>query len=430
MPAIPATVAQEALSFDQQRQSVQAALQAQMMAPTPSGTYCWVRDLYDTYVVYEVESKDGTELYRRDYTIGADGAVTMGDPQQVRQVTTYEPVSESASDDGLTEAELQGDLVDLLERAINKDGTMPLKIIAPGWGSSGYYSADVLKRDGATVFPSGVHMHIDHPSLSESRERPERSLQTLAAVTVTPAEWQEDGAAGPGLYAQAKPFANYAPLIEELSPHIGVSIRASGFAKTGEAEGKKGAIVKRLAQGHSIDFVTKAGAGGKVLSLMESARPRPIATEEDSMTEAEARALQESVTQLQEQNRQQADELRRLQEREILREAHSIAAAEVGRVQLPDMTRARLVESLASNPPVVEGLLDREAYQTRITEAVQRAAAEVQAIVGSGTVRGLGSMPITETEIKPEEAEKDLMKSLGTFGLSESAARVAVGGGR
>jgi hypothetical protein len=428
MPAIPLDIVREALSFDQQRQSVQAALQAQMMAPAPSGTYCWVRDLYDTYVVYEVESKDGTELFRRDYTIAEDGTVTMGDPQQVRQVTTYEPVTEAAVPaDDLTESEFEGDLIPLLERAIGKDGTFPLKIIQPGWGSSGYYSASVLERDGPKVFPAGVQMHIDHPSKSEERERPERSLQTLAAVTVTPAEWQEAGPAGPGLYAQAKAFGNYAPLIEEMSPHIGVSIRASGWAKPGEAEGRKGPVIERLDQGHSIDFVTKAGAGGKVLSLMESARPRPI-TEEDSMTEAEAKALQESLTRLEEQNRQQAQALERLQEAAILREAQDIAAAEVRRSTLPDLTQARVIREAVARVPVAEGVIDREAFAAQLTEAVRQAAAEVNQALGSGAVRGLGSTVMTESDVSAEEAEKQLVGALGAFGLRSSAARIAVGG--
>jgi hypothetical protein len=427
-----APLSEAELSFDQQRNAVSQALRADLMAPV--GTSCWVRDLYPDTVVYELEGPDGCQVYRRSYTLAGDGSVTFGDPEQVRQVTTYEPVSEALAEsdtpedpDALEESEFEGDLIPLLERALGKDGTMPLKVIAAGWGSSGHYPADVLKRDGPTAFPAGTQMHIDHPSLSEARERPERSLQTLAAVTVTPAEWQEDGPAGPGLYAQAKPFANYAPLLEELSPHIGVSIRASGFAKTGEAEGRKGPIIERLAQGHSIDFVTKAGAGGKVLQLMESAGRRPI-TEEDSMTEAEAKALQESLTRLEEQNRQQAQALERLQEAAILREAQDIAAAEVRRSTLPDLTQARVIREAVARVPVTEGVIDREAFATQLTEAIRQAAAEVNQALGSGAVRGLGSTVITESDVSAEEAEKQLVGALGAFGLRSSAARIAVGG--
>ena len=43
------------------------------------------------------------------------------------------------------------------------------------------------------------------------------------------------------------------------------AIRADGTVGVGEAEGRKGKIVESLVVGHSVDFVTKPGAGGQVL---------------------------------------------------------------------------------------------------------------------------------------------------------------------
>lgn len=426
MGAIPADIAQEALSFDQRRQGVQAALQATTTRPEQASSYAWVRDIYDDYFVYEQESPDGALLFRRDYAVAEDGTVTLGDPQQVRQTVSYEPVTESATGDVVEAEELGSDLIPLLERALREDGTFPLKVIQAGWGSSGFYSPEVLKRDGPKVFPAFTQMFIDHPGLSESRDRPERSIKDLAAVTVSAAEWQEDGPAGPGLYANARPFSNVAPLIEELSPFVGVSIRASGHAKPGEAEGRKGPVIERLVQGHSIDLVTKAGAGGKVLSLIESARPQPTTpketTEVVTVDEAQIKALEESNRTLQEQ-------VARMAERELLREAHALVAAEVARTGLPDMTKDRLITTLAGNPPVKDGALDRETYATRISEAVKTATAEVAAIVGSGQIHGMGASTQT-TEVTAEEAEKQLVGALGVFGITEMAARSAVTNGR
>jgi hypothetical protein len=144
-----------------------------------------------------------------------------------------------------------------------------VQLITPGWGSSGYYSAKVLESAGTNVvFPAGTHMYFDHPSASEDRDRPERSLRDLAGVLTTDATWD-----GTALVAEARVFAPYQQLVAEMKDVIGVSIRASGDVEVGEAEGRRGRIVTNLVHGTSADFVTHAGRGGKVASLLESARP-------------------------------------------------------------------------------------------------------------------------------------------------------------
>jgi len=166
-----------------------------------------------------------------------------------------------------------GDLVALDEAAIRPDGTAPIKIISPGWGTSGYYSAAVLEAAaGDGVFPAGTQMFWDHPTITERGDRPERSLRDLAAVTETGAVWRDVHPAGPGLYAEAKVFSQYRDVLAEMAEHIGVSIRAGAEISAGEAEGRKGRIVQRLVEGLSIDFVTKPGRGGQVLAVLEAAR--------------------------------------------------------------------------------------------------------------------------------------------------------------
>lgn len=167
---------------------------------------------------------------------------------------------------------VRGDLVPLREQAIRRDGTISLRLISPGWGSSGHYSAEVLEQAAADrVFPAGTHMYIDHPTLSERHERPERSIRDLAAVLETDGIWQAQHPDGPGVYAQARVFAPYRELIAEMADHIGVSIRASAEVSRGEADGRRGTIVERIVEAPSVDFVTRAGRGGQVLAILESA---------------------------------------------------------------------------------------------------------------------------------------------------------------
>lgn len=154
--------------------------------------------------------------------------------------------------------------------AVATPGRIKVGLITPGWGSSGYYSAKVVENAAADkVWPAGTQIFFDHPSESELYDRPERSVRDLAAVTTEDARW--DGA---GLVAEAKVIGPYRELVtdEVFAEAVGMSIRSTAETTTGEAEGRKGTIVTRLVEGVSVDLVTKAGRGGKVLAVLESAR--------------------------------------------------------------------------------------------------------------------------------------------------------------
>jgi len=166
---------------------------------------------------------------------------------------------------------LQEQFTPLCERAVRPDGTIGIKIIGPGWGTSGYYGRPILERDVPRVFPAGTQMFWNHDTPTEEMERPEGDLSRLAAVTVSAPVWRDDGPKGPGMYADARPFAGYAEAIDEIGEHIGVSIRALGRHNLGEAEGRQGRIIQELVAGKSVDFVTVPGAGGAILSVFESA---------------------------------------------------------------------------------------------------------------------------------------------------------------
>jgi hypothetical protein len=135
------------------------------------------------------------------------------------------------------------------------------------WGSSGYYPASVLKRDGPKAWPVGTQMFLDHPTETEQVERPARSVKDLAAYVATTPAYEGDG-----LYAEIVVFPHAAGLVASLAEQIGLSIRAAGTASFGEAQGRQGLIFESIDVGYSVDFVTRAGAGGAIVSLLESAR--------------------------------------------------------------------------------------------------------------------------------------------------------------
>lgn len=323
------------------------------------------------------------------------------DDEDTKQDPEQEPRRESMGEAAILEAEF----MPLVERALRPDGTIPVKIIAPGWGSSGYYPAEVLERDGPQVFRAGTQMLWDHPTAREEMERPEGSLHNLAAELVSDARYLEGGPAGPGLYADARVFGAYRAAVDELAPHIGVSIRASGRAVQGEADGRRGPIIQELTAARTVDFVTQAGAGGKIVEMFEAARPsRQTVTREDKSVDT--KELQEAVQRLEQDNA-------RMREALLLRDAREFVRQEVETASVPDVTKERLVERLSANPPSRDGELDTDAYRTQIAEAVQDEQAYLAAAIPSGRVAGMGGAP----EPRREDEEKRLMDAFARLGV-------------
>ena len=150
-------------------------------------------------------------------------------------------------------------------------GRVMLQLITPGWGSSGYYSPQVLENAATEgVFPAGTHAYFDHPSESERHDRPERSVRDLVMVLAEDAHVDDAG----GLVAEAKVIGPYRELVTDpvFMESVGMSIRAAADTTIGEAEGRKGTIVTQLVEGVSVDLVTHAGRGGRILAAVESAR--------------------------------------------------------------------------------------------------------------------------------------------------------------
>ncbi len=343
------------------------------------------------------------------------------------------PVKESSSLSN--EEELETGYVPLVEGAVRRDGTVPLKLIAPGWGTSGYYPADILRRDGPKVFPAGTKQYWDHPTAQQEAERPEGSLRDLAAELIDNARYDEYGPAGPGLYANAKVFGPYKAAIDELAPHIGVSIRAQGPVQQGMAEGRTGRIVQGITSARSVDFVTAPGAGGQIVSLFEAARgnhqPPPESEEdvnEQQFKEAVAK-FEEQIKAMTAQNADLTQTNARLNEALLLREAREAARPMLAQAQLPEVTQARLLESLAANPPVKDGALDSQAYSQRIQEAI---TAETEYLVraagyGSGKVTGMGVQ--SEAALQESKAAEERMAAgFAALGLSEAGVKQAVRG--
>ena len=139
-------------------------------------------------------------------------------------------------------------------------GRYRIRIIAPGRGSTGMYTVPNL-AESAPLFVPGTHMFFDHQTMTEDWERPERSVRDLAGVFESGAEIMPDGS----LEADIKVYPSVNGIIRERWADIGVSINGWSVEEIGPD-----GVVPVLAGIQSVDFVTRAGAKGAVLEVLES----------------------------------------------------------------------------------------------------------------------------------------------------------------
>jgi len=154
-----------------------------------------------------------------------------------------------------------------------------ITIIRSGWGSSGYYAPAVLERDIPRIFPTGTQMYLNHPTVEEEKQRPERDIRDLVGKVI-----ETPRMAGIDSVSVAHVYEHWLPTINALAGDIGLSIRAFGTTEKGAAGGKEGPIVQSLNEGLSIDYVTKAGAGGEVGEMIESARSHSPSYQDQAVT--------------------------------------------------------------------------------------------------------------------------------------------------
>ena len=256
------------------------------------------------------------------------------------------------------------------------EGKYRIRIIVPGQGSSGIYTAENL-AESAPLFKAGTEMFIDHPTGSEEWERPERSIRDYAGVFLEDATVGEDGA----LYTICKVFSGVNEIIRDKWEHIGVSINAwcnEPIAETG--------VVPVFAGVRSVDFVTAPGAGGAVIDLLESNRNNSITKEAGVDKEIESKfsdletkfaalfealgsKLDSVVTSIQESKEEE-----KVEEASVDVDAAIDAGKKIAESGLPEAAVVRVREAVKKGVDVESALEAERAY---LKEAVAATATPV-----------------------------------------------------
>lgn len=162
-------------------------------------------------------------------------------------------------------------------------------LAVPGQGSSGKYSAETLKNYGPVAFPAGMRAYINHDERRDPRD--------LLGTYPEGAWWDPSEGVNGALVSELEPLPRYADFVEEVAPHVALSIFALGKS---DAEGNITELIAHRTNG--VDMVGYGGLEGsglgdkvseRALSLLESARTAALADErkEESMTPEEMKAL-------------------------------------------------------------------------------------------------------------------------------------------
>lgn len=250
----------------------------------------WPRDVLKDHpeIGNAVVIRDGSDLYAVGYAEAADGSLDFDErPNWKKVVLAYKVVGPSPQ----AEAEImmdesaeavRGDLtesasgfaLDLAESSAVKGGTtsaraplmMDVVIIEPGWGNkkdNRYYGHEVLERD-AKVF-EGVKMYTtDH-------KPGEKSVRTEVSVVKGIKGFTSSGAPIAAVAVHDPDFAEGVRNRSALGTldSLECSILGTGTTRKGKVDGRKGSIVEAITSATSVDWVTKAGAGGRAINLAE-----------------------------------------------------------------------------------------------------------------------------------------------------------------
>lgn len=167
-------------------------------------------------------------------------------------------------------------------------------------GSSAYYPKEVLEAQ-ADIVKAGTKIYLDHPSLDEAENRPERSAKDIIGYFKTDSTYENAN-----LYSEAEFFSDVQDWVKERAEAgvIGMSIRASGEVTESETGTP---TLKKFDRVFSVDLVTDPGAGGGFEELLEAERtnekeesmefPKELAEALDAQAN-DVKSLTEAVTAL------------------------------------------------------------------------------------------------------------------------------------
>jgi len=304
-------------------------------------------------------------------------------------------------------------------------------LIRPGWGNrrdGHYYPADMLRRDAA-VFEGAKMYATDH-------RQGEKSVRTEVSRVARIKGFTDDGAPIAEVVVFEPSFAEMvrnradAGLLNTLE----CSILAWATAKEGTVDGAKGKIVEAITSAQSVDWVTRAGAGGHAERIAEAD------IKDDDIPEDKREAMAECVKVEMESGKGEAEarefcyakfvKSESKDESVTNKDAEPAETAEVAQpappahpVVLSEAARDAVIDKTPL-PGVAKDWLKESAYsdEAELSEAIKRAIERVKKLTRSGQpfAQGLEAAP---ANVSLEEVEKQktarFNETMRRYGLKE-----------
>jgi len=414
-------------NFEEIQQRVRAAVTERFTRMGPAMEpvcMAWVVATYDDHAVISYEMK----LWRLDYSIADDGAVSLGEPVEV--IADYRPITESLREG-----------IQILEAVRGSEGReWEVLIIQPGVSLNGVlYTPEVLRA--AAPLYEGAWSYADHTDGPRAGGRAMRDkVGRIRQVRYDTRTVQ--GVSREGVFGRLRVMATWlrealreADEAGELD-YAGLSHDVSAEWTPAQHEGQQVKKVTKIGRVNSVDVVDQPAAGGRVSRLVAGVEesemgmtPEEIqALVNKGITEGLAASLPDLMKQVQEAARPAGD----------APQAHTDALAEAQRVNaeavriLEDAKqegkraerRAKLAEALAASNLSEPGkdrireqfvdVLDRRLFEdTELETAITKAVDYEAAVAGVG-LRGTG----TDRRVVAGDAARDLFVK-GLTGMFE-----------
>ena len=396
-------------SFEQLRDNLQSSMSANYATLFPKAGYGpYICCVYTDSVVVET----GDNYYNVPYSYNGS-VITWGTPVAVEKTFVLKECmqktplqGEKTSKVGDLASELKESNIEIVEAAHDADLEMmdfiPLKeakydpnsgevevvLIEAGTNpKKKRHYPDATIKEAAPMF-SGLKMYLNHPTKTEEKELPERDITKWASTIVE------------SRYDNGKAMATVAVhdkwLRERLADpvarqHIGLSINTGGRVSKGKVNGQDMEIVEKIVLQRSsgpasVDWVTEAGARGRVSRLLKESNNEEdnmdfksldlvtLKKERPDLIEAANRELKESGA-----NDQKDKDLKEAQakiaEMEIankLRDQKDAVNAMLKESKLPEVAKARVAEKVNAKLHENEVKL-REAFEAAAKEELEYA---------------------------------------------------------
>lgn len=262
-----------------------------------------------------------------------------------------------------------------------------VRIIRPGWGNkrhNHYYPKDVLQRD-AFRFVGAKMYETDH--------RPDEKSTRTWVSTIEDIVGFDDGAPLAKVAVHDENFADRLRNLNELEmlPKMECSIYASGLAKGGfKINGREGKQVESITKVSSVDWVTRAGAGGAAVSLVENEGVElgVDSNNKENDMETKPNEIQEEEIQTEEVEEIEIEESEEQEPEKLL----SIAEVKdvLAQTELPQYAQTRLA------------FTGRFSNEDEIKEAAEAELEYIKTVTHSGKPFGMSK----QVEKKPENVDK------------------------